>query len=76
MILDGVEPIDHEMAISWTDFLEMGKDVEDSEVHSRIDGIEPDDLAALIYTSGTTGNPKGSCSLMTTGMLSSPRLTG
>ena len=59
VILDGVEPIDHEMAISWTDFLEMGKDVKDSEVHSRIDGIEPDDLAALIYTSGTTGNPKG-----------------
>ena len=59
VILEGVEPIDHEMAISWTDFLEMGKDVKDSEVHSRIDGIEPDDLAALIYTSGTTGNPKG-----------------
>lgn len=57
--LDGVEPIDHEMAISWTDFLEMGKDMTDSEVHSRIDGIEPNDLAALIYTSGTTGNPKG-----------------
>ena len=59
VILDGVEPIDHEKAVSWSDFLEMGKDVEDSSVHSRIDGIEPDDLAALIYTSGTTGNPKG-----------------
>ena len=59
VVLDGVEPIDHEKALSWSDFLEMGKDVEDSSVHSRIDGIEPDDLAALIYTSGTTGNPKG-----------------
>ena len=59
VVLDGVEPIDHEKAVSWSDFLEMGKDVEDSSVHSRIDGIEPDDLAALIYTSGTTGNPKG-----------------
>ncbi|NDB65092.1 MAG: hypothetical protein EB165_04560 [Euryarchaeota archaeon] len=59
VVLDGVEPIDHEKAVSWNDFLEMGKDVEDSSVHSRIDGIEPDDLAALIYTSGTTGNPKG-----------------
>ena len=59
VVLDGVESIDHEKAVSWSDFLEMGKDVEDSSVHSRIDGIEPDDLAALIYTSGTTGNPKG-----------------
>ena len=59
VVLDGVEPIDQEKAVSWSDFLEMGKDVEDSSVHSRIDGIEPDDLAALIYTSGTTGNPKG-----------------
>ncbi len=59
VVLDGVEPIDHEKAVSWSDFLEMGKDVEDSSVHSRIDGIKPDDLAALIYTSGTTGNPKG-----------------
>ena len=59
VVLDGVEPIDHEKAVSWSDFLEMGEDVEDSSVHSRIDGIEPDDLAALIYTSGTTGNPKG-----------------
>ena len=59
VVLDGVEPIDHEKAVSWDEFMAMGKDVDDSEVHARIDGIEPDDLAALIYTSGTTGNPKG-----------------
>ena len=59
VVLDGVESIDHEKAVSWDEFMAMGKDVGDSEVHARIDGIEPDDLAALIYTSGTTGNPKG-----------------
>ena len=59
VVLDGVESIDHEKAVSWDEFIAMGKDVDDSEVHTRIDGIEPDDLAALIYTSGTTGNPKG-----------------
>ncbi|MFL2953554.1 MAG: AMP-dependent synthetase/ligase [Candidatus Thalassarchaeaceae archaeon] len=59
VVLDGVESIDHEKAVSWDEFMAMGKDVDDSEVHARIDAIEPDDLAALIYTSGTTGNPKG-----------------
>ena len=59
VVLDGVEPIDHEKAVSWDEFMAMGKDIADSEVHARIDSIEPDDLAALIYTSGTTGNPKG-----------------
>ncbi|MBJ08692.1 MAG: hypothetical protein CMB63_01585 [Euryarchaeota archaeon] len=59
VVLDGVESIDHEKAVSWDEFMAMGKDIDDSEVHARIDGIEPDDLAALIYTSGTTGNPKG-----------------
>ena len=59
VVLDGVESIDHEKAVSWDEFIAMGNDVDDSEVHARIDGIEPDDLAALIYTSGTTGNPKG-----------------
>lgn len=59
VILDGVEDIDHEKSMSWAEFIKMGEKIEDSEVHARIDGIEPDDLAALIYTSGTTGNPKG-----------------
>jgi len=59
VVLDGVESIDHEKAVSWDEFIAMGNDVDDSEVHARIDGIEPDDLAALNYTSGTTGNPKG-----------------
>ena len=59
VVLDGVEPIDHEKAMSWSEFLALGADVEDSQVHSRIEGIKPQDLAALIYTSGTTGNPKG-----------------
>ena len=58
VIMDGVE-MDHEKAISWSDFIAMGAEVEDSAVMERIAAVKPDDVASLIYTSGTTGNPKG-----------------
>ena len=58
VIMDGVE-MDHEKAISWSDFIAMGAEVEDSAVTERIAAVKPDDVASLIYTSGTTGNPKG-----------------
>ena len=58
VIMDGVE-MDHEKAISWSDFIAMGAKVEDSAVMERIAAVKPDDVASLIYTSGTTGNPKG-----------------
>lgn len=38
----------------WDEFLELGKDVEESEVDARIDGVKPGHCATLIYTSGTT----------------------
>lgn len=38
----------------WEDFLELGKDIKESEVDSRIDGVKPGHCATLIYTSGTT----------------------
>ena len=41
VVLEGVEPIDHEKAMSWSEFLALGAEVEDSQVHSRIEGIEP-----------------------------------
>ena len=48
VVLDGVEPIDAEGCFL-DEFVAMGKDIADSEVHARIDSIEPDDLAPLIY---------------------------
>jgi len=59
VVMDGVDMPDHPKAISWSDFLSKGKDIEESQIHDRIAGISQDDTATLIYTSGTTGNPKG-----------------
>jgi long-chain acyl-CoA synthetase len=45
--------------ITWNDFINFGENVDESEIHSRINQIKDDNTASLIYTSGTTGNPKG-----------------
>ena len=45
-------------AMSWAQFLDAGKDVEDAVLDQRMDAIRPGHCATLIYTSGTTGNPK------------------
>jgi long-subunit acyl-CoA synthetase (AMP-forming) len=58
VVMNGVD-LEHEKAISWSDFIAMGSSVDDSAVMSRIAAVKPDDTASLIYTSGTTGNPKG-----------------
>ena len=58
VVMDGVS-MEHEKAISWSDFIAMGSSVEDSAVMARIAAVKPEDTASLIYTSGTTGNPKG-----------------
>ena len=39
-------------------FLELGKDVSDTDVQARISDQKPGETCTLIYTSGTTGNPK------------------
>jgi len=59
VVMDGVNMPDHPKAISWSDFLSKGKDIENSKIHDCISGIKQEDTATLIYTSGTTGNPKG-----------------
>ncbi|HYN23284.1 MAG TPA: AMP-binding protein [Thermoanaerobaculia bacterium] len=43
---------------SWSQLLEMGGQVPESELRARIDAQKPDDVCTLIYTSGTTGPPK------------------
>ncbi|HXH17462.1 MAG TPA: AMP-binding protein, partial [Chitinophagales bacterium] len=43
----------------WNDFLELGKNGDNTEVEKIKASIKEDDLATIIYTSGTTGTPKG-----------------
>ena len=59
VVMDGVDMPSHDKAISWSDFISKGKDVDESKIHNAIKSIDPNDTATLIYTSGTTGNPKG-----------------
>ena len=43
---------------SWTEFMDLGKDVSDDDLEARIKAQDPDDVCTYIYTSGTTGDPK------------------
>ncbi|XP_065883895.1 long-chain-fatty-acid--CoA ligase ACSBG2-like isoform X3 [Dysidea avara] len=44
---------------TWTKFLELGEDMEDTVIENIINKQRPEQCAMLTYTSGTTGNPKG-----------------
>ncbi|XP_038079332.1 long-chain-fatty-acid--CoA ligase ACSBG2-like [Patiria miniata] len=44
---------------TWSEFMEIGKDVPDSDLDDIINSQAPNHCCSLIYTSGTTGNPKG-----------------
>ncbi|NXF81545.1 ACBG2 ligase, partial [Sclerurus mexicanus] len=44
---------------SWSEFMELGRDVPDSLLHAAIAKQKPNQCCTLIYTSGTTGQPKG-----------------
>ena len=43
---------------SFAEFLKLGEEVPDADVTARMEGLSPNEVAALIYTSGTTGPPK------------------
>ena len=57
--MDGVELLKHPKIISWSEFIEKGKSVDDETVQELCRQIQSEDTSSLIYTSGTTGNPKG-----------------
>lgn len=57
VMMKGAKRIDHDMVMSWDEFLATGADPGD-ELRARLNGLAPDQLATLIYTSGTTGPPK------------------
>ncbi|XP_078280110.1 long-chain-fatty-acid--CoA ligase ACSBG2 [Rhinoraja longicauda] len=44
---------------TWSEFMQIGKDVPDSELDEIIASQKPNQCCTLIYTSGTTGKPKG-----------------
>ncbi|XP_027523944.1 long-chain-fatty-acid--CoA ligase ACSBG2 isoform X2 [Corapipo altera] len=44
---------------SWSEFMELGRDVPDTLLHLAIAAQKPNQCCTLIYTSGTTGQPKG-----------------
>lgn len=48
-----------EDAISWDRFIWDGQSVDDAQLASARNSVDPEDTAVIVYTSGTTGNPKG-----------------
>ncbi|NXX13544.1 ACBG2 ligase, partial [Podargus strigoides] len=44
---------------SWSEFMDLGKDVPDTQLREIIASQKPNQCCTLIYTSGTTGTPKG-----------------
>ena len=58
IMMRGADPIDHELVMTWDEFLAKGDEVPVEKVDERVEALEPDGLATLIYTSGTTGPPK------------------
>ena len=58
VMMKGADLIDHEMVMTWEEFLARGAEVPAGKVDERLEALEEDGLATLIYTSGTTGPPK------------------
>jgi len=52
------EEPDGDDALSWSQFLALGRSLDDRALDARIAEQQPDDVCTLIYTPGTTGVPK------------------
>lgn len=58
ILFNGIHQGD-DWVITFDEFMQLGKDVPDSEFVKRTEVATPEDVAGIVYTSGTTGIPKG-----------------
>ncbi|MBP8230935.1 MAG: AMP-binding protein [Rhizorhabdus sp.] len=54
-----LDPPCQSFMISADEALAAGEAIDDAAVDSRIDAVDPEQIALVLYTSGTTANPKG-----------------
>jgi len=59
VLMKDIPLANHVKMVAWDDFINFGNDINESEIHTKLNNINENDSASLIYTSGTTGNPKG-----------------
>ena len=58
VMMADAEEIEHDLVITWDDFMAKGSDTDLAALDARMEGITDDQVATFIYTSGTTGPPK------------------
>jgi long-chain acyl-CoA synthetase len=56
---EDIERLDHDKIITWDEFINKGKSINENSILDLMKTIEANDTSTLIYTSGTTGKPKG-----------------